>query len=112
MMDAFVTADKAFASCAARPIEERAKIISRVAQLLLDGRASWLSLPPPFKWVSASQKAAVKSIEDGSPQYSVQSLYTAAQQKLKLIFIVPCKDERAVLKNFAALEKDVRRSNS
>jgi succinate-semialdehyde dehydrogenase/glutarate-semialdehyde dehydrogenase len=34
MMDALAAADKAFVSWAARPIEERAKIISRAAQLL------------------------------------------------------------------------------
>ena len=34
-----------------------------------------------------------------------QSLYTAAQQKLKLIYIVPCNDEYAILKEFAVLEK-------
>jgi len=43
MMSALATADKAFMSWATRPIEERAKIISRAAQLLLDGRASWLN---------------------------------------------------------------------
>jgi len=36
---------------------------------------------------------------------SVQSLYTAAQEKLKLIYIVPCNDEYAILKEFAVLEK-------
>jgi succinate-semialdehyde dehydrogenase/glutarate-semialdehyde dehydrogenase len=46
MMDALATADKAFVSWAARPIEERAKIISRAAQLLLERS-------PPLKWVSA-----------------------------------------------------------
>ena len=36
MMDALATADKAFVSWATRPIEERAKTISRAAQLLLE----------------------------------------------------------------------------
>jgi len=35
----------------------------------------------------------------------VQSLYTAAQQELKLIYIVLCNDEYAILKEFAVLEK-------
>src|ERR1700736_4942612 len=35
MMDALAKADNAFVSWAARPIEERAKIIARAAQLLL-----------------------------------------------------------------------------
>ena len=32
-------------------------------------------------------------------------LYIAAQQKLKLIFVVPCNGEYAILKKFAVLEK-------
>jgi benzoylformate decarboxylase len=44
-------------------------------------------------------------IGDGSFQYSVQSLYTAAQHKLKVIYIVPCNGEYAILKEFALLEK-------
>ena len=47
----------------------------------------------------------IAAIGDGSLQYSVQSLYTAARQKLKLIYIVPCNDEYAILKEFAVLEK-------
>jgi succinate-semialdehyde dehydrogenase / glutarate-semialdehyde dehydrogenase len=39
MMDALATADKAFISWATRPIEERAKIISRAAQLLLERKS-------------------------------------------------------------------------
>src|ERR1700723_4698990 len=42
MMDALATADKAFVSWSTRPIEERATIISRAAQVLL-GRKSELS---------------------------------------------------------------------
>ncbi len=37
-------------------------------------------------------------------QYSVQSLYTAAQLRLRLIYIVLCNDEYAILKEFAILE--------
>jgi benzoylformate decarboxylase len=44
-------------------------------------------------------------IGDGAFQYSVQSLYTAAQQKLKLIYIVPCNNGYVILKEFAVLEK-------
>jgi benzoylformate decarboxylase len=50
-------------------------------------------------------RPVIAAIGDGSLQYSVQSLYTAAQQKLKLIYIVPCNDEYAILKEFAILEK-------
>jgi benzoylformate decarboxylase len=53
---------------------------------------------------AGTHRPVVAAIGDGSLQYSVQSLHTAAQQKLKLIFIVPCNDEYAILKNFAVLE--------
>jgi benzoylformate decarboxylase len=54
---------------------------------------------------SGSGRPVIAVIGDGSLQYSVQSLYTAAQHKLKLIYIVPCNDEYAILKEFAVLEK-------
>ena len=44
-------------------------------------------------------------IGDGSLQYSVQSLASAAQHKLRMIYIVPCNGEYAILKEFAELEK-------
>jgi acyl-CoA reductase-like NAD-dependent aldehyde dehydrogenase len=44
MMGALATADKALASWAARPIEERAKIISRTAQLLLERKSELAKL--------------------------------------------------------------------
>jgi succinate-semialdehyde dehydrogenase/glutarate-semialdehyde dehydrogenase len=44
MMDALATADKAFVSWAIRPIEERAKIISRAAQLLLERKSELAKL--------------------------------------------------------------------
>jgi benzoylformate decarboxylase len=50
-------------------------------------------------------RPVIAAIGDGSLQYSVQSLYTAAQQRLKLIYIVPCNDEYAILKEFAVLEQ-------
>jgi benzoylformate decarboxylase len=50
-------------------------------------------------------RAVVAAIGDGSFQYSVQALYTAVQEKLKLIYIVPCNGEYAILKEFAVLEK-------
>ena len=43
-------------------------------------------------------------IGDGSLQYSVQCLASAAQHKLKVIYIVPCNGEYAILKEFALLE--------
>ena len=44
-------------------------------------------------------------IGDGSLQYSIQSLASAAQHKLKVIYIIPCNGEYAILKEFADLEK-------
>jgi succinate-semialdehyde dehydrogenase/glutarate-semialdehyde dehydrogenase len=44
MMDALATADKAFVSWSTRPIEERAKIISRAAQLLLERKSELAKL--------------------------------------------------------------------
>lgn len=52
-----------------------------------------------------THRPVVAVIGDGALQYSVQDLYTAAQQKLKLVFIVPCNGEYAILKEFAVLEK-------
>jgi benzoylformate decarboxylase len=47
----------------------------------------------------------VAVIGDGAFQYSVQDVYTAVQQKLKVVFVVPCNGEYAILKEFAVLEK-------
>jgi len=54
---------------------------------------------------SGSGRPVVALIGDGALQYSIQSLYSAAQNKLKLIYVVPCNDEYAILKEFAVLEK-------
>jgi benzoylformate decarboxylase len=53
---------------------------------------------------SGSGRPVVAIIGDGALQYSIQSLYTAAQLKLKLIYVVPCNAEYAILKEFAVLE--------
>jgi benzoylformate decarboxylase len=52
-----------------------------------------------------SGRPVVAVIGDGALQYSIQPLYTAAQQKVKVIYIVPCNGEYAILKEFAVLEK-------
>jgi benzoylformate decarboxylase len=44
-------------------------------------------------------------IGDGAFEYSIQSLYTAAQHKLPVIFVVIRNGEYGVLKDFAVLEK-------
>jgi benzoylformate decarboxylase len=49
-------------------------------------------------------RPVVAVIGDGSFQYSIQSLSSAAQHKLKVVFIVPSNGEYAILKEFAVLE--------
>ncbi|QCJ69226.1 benzoylformate decarboxylase [Providencia heimbachae] len=44
-------------------------------------------------------------IGDGSMQYSIQGLWTAAQHNLPIIFVIPKNSEYAILKSFAVLEK-------
>ncbi len=44
-------------------------------------------------------------IGDGAFQYSVQALWTAVQQRLQLLVVVPCNAEYAILKSFAKHEK-------
>lgn len=46
-----------------------------------------------------SGRAVIAFMGDGSFQYSIQSLYTAAQHRLRLICIVLCNDEYAILEN-------------
>ncbi len=53
---------------------------------------------------AGSERPVVAFIGDGSLQYSIQCLYSAAQHKPKVIFIVPCNGEYAILKEFAVLE--------
>jgi benzoylformate decarboxylase len=50
-------------------------------------------------------RPVVAVIGDGALQYSVQCLATAAHHKLKVIYIIPCNKEYAILKEFAELEK-------
>jgi benzoylformate decarboxylase len=47
----------------------------------------------------------ILAIGDGSLHYSVQSMYTAVQHKVKLIYLVPKNEEYAILKEFAVLEE-------
>lgn len=44
-------------------------------------------------------------IGDGSFQYSIQSIWTAAQHRLPILFVVPRNEEYAILKSFAVLEE-------
>ena len=52
-----------------------------------------------------TSRPTILAIGDGSLQYSVQSIYTAVQHKVKLIYLVPINEEYAILKEFAVLEE-------
>ena len=52
-----------------------------------------------------TNRPTILAIGDGSLHYSVQSIYTAVQHKVKLIYLVPINEEYAILKEFAILEK-------
>ncbi len=51
------------------------------------------------------QRTVVATIGDGSFQYSIQAIYTAAQHKLPIVFVVMRNEEYGVLKAFALLEE-------
>ncbi|GAY14508.1 benzoylformate decarboxylase [Mycobacterium sp. shizuoka-1] len=51
------------------------------------------------------KRTIVASIGDGSFQYSIQAIWTAAQHKLPIVFVVQRNGEYCVLKSFALLEK-------
>jgi benzoylformate decarboxylase len=50
------------------------------------------------------KRPVVAVIGDGSLQYSIQSLYSAVQHRLKIVYVVMCNAEYAILKRFAELE--------
>ncbi len=50
-------------------------------------------------------RTVIATIGDGSFQYSVQSIWTAAQHELPIVFVVMRNEEYAILKSFALLEK-------
>lgn len=50
-------------------------------------------------------RTIVASIGDGSFQYSIQAIWTAAQHKLPIVFVVQRNGEYCVLKSFALLEE-------
>lgn len=51
------------------------------------------------------KRTVVATIGDGSFQYSVQAIWTAAQHKLPIIFVVMRNGEYSILKSFAVLEQ-------
>ncbi|GAA1823514.1 benzoylformate decarboxylase [Planosporangium flavigriseum] len=50
------------------------------------------------------RRPVVGVIGEGSFQYSIQALYTAAQHRLPVVFVVPFNEEYAILKAFAEFE--------
>ncbi|KQY07366.1 benzoylformate decarboxylase [Mycobacterium sp. Root135] len=51
------------------------------------------------------KRTVVASIGDGSFQYSIQAIWTAAQHRLPIVFVVQRNGEYCVLKSFALLEE-------
>jgi benzoylformate decarboxylase len=51
------------------------------------------------------KRNVIATIGDGSFQYSIQAIYTAAQHQLPIVFVVMRNEEYSVLKAFALLEK-------
>jgi benzoylformate decarboxylase len=51
------------------------------------------------------KRTVLATIGDGSFQYSVQAIWTAAQHKLPIVFVVMRNGEYSILKSFAVLEK-------
>lgn len=54
---------------------------------------------------SKTGRPTVLAIGDGSLHYSVQSIYSAVQEQVRLIYLVPANGEYAILKEFAVLEQ-------
>ncbi|MFD1715050.1 benzoylformate decarboxylase [Amnibacterium flavum] len=54
---------------------------------------------------SGRNRPVIAIIGDGSFQYSVQAIWTAAQHDLPILFVVPRNGEYAILKSFAVLEE-------
>lgn len=52
-----------------------------------------------------SHRPVMAIIGDGSFQYSIQGLWSAAQHELPIVFIVPRNSEYGILKSFAILEE-------
>ncbi|HQS15086.1 benzoylformate decarboxylase [Reyranella sp.] len=54
---------------------------------------------------SGRNRPVIALMGDGSFQYSIQALYTAVQQKARVVFVVLQNHEYAILKSFAELEE-------
>ncbi|MFK3980949.1 benzoylformate decarboxylase [Micromonospora sp. NPDC050397] len=55
--------------------------------------------------VTGQRRPVIAVIGDGSFQYSVQALWTAAQQRLPVIFVVPVNRQYGILKAFARFKE-------
>ena len=51
------------------------------------------------------KRTVLATIGDGSFQYSVQAIWTAAEHQLPIVFVVMRNGEYSILKSFAELEK-------
>ena len=61
-----------------------------------------------WRWLTgtgASAGPVIGLIGDGSSQYSVQALWTAAQHQLPIVYVVMRNNEYSILKSFAVLEE-------
>ncbi|MGW4461175.1 benzoylformate decarboxylase [Micromonospora sp. NPDC004704] len=54
---------------------------------------------------TGQQRPVIAVIGDGSFQYSVQALWTAAQQRLPVVFVVPVNRQYGILKAFAEFKE-------
>ncbi|HHR5905304.1 TPA: benzoylformate decarboxylase [Providencia alcalifaciens] len=54
---------------------------------------------------SGRHRPVMSIIGDGSMQYSIQGLWSAAQHNLPIVFVIPRNSEYAILKSFAVLEE-------
>src|SRR5258705_13533726 len=51
------------------------------------------------------KRTVLATIGDGSCQYSVQAMYTGAQNRLPVVFVIMRNEEYSILKSFAVLEE-------
>lgn len=52
-----------------------------------------------------TNRKVINIVGDGSAQYAIQSIWTAVQHKLPILYIIPANHEYAILKEFAKLLK-------
>ena len=120
-----MSADLLFhAIAAARP--DRAVLVQETLSNMKDLQRRWPATQPDSYYTFASgglgyalpaavgmalaerqlgrRRPVVAVIGDGSFQYSIQGLWTAAQLQLPVVFVVPRNSEYAILKSFAKLE--------